>query len=98
MVRNPTDDHMRASRTCRLGTPGPARPLVHGLFSEVIAGFERAGATVTYERCGRLTADTKLEPEFARQSRIGRPAAGPLSTAAVAWAVAGRGYVAAVWM
>ena len=40
-----------------------------GLFSEVTAGSERAGGTVTYERFGRLTADTKLELEFARPSR-----------------------------
>ena len=102
---------MRASRTCRLGTPdvpGPAPPVVHGLqidqalnfqrrfgrvqrvawwqlamvpvaaiaglfgdglFSEVTAGSERAGGTVIYERFARLTADTKLELEFARPSR-----------------------------
>jgi hypothetical protein len=40
-----------------------------GLFSEVTAGSERAGGTVTYERFGRLTADTTLEVEFARPSR-----------------------------
>jgi len=40
-----------------------------GLFSEVTAGSERAGGTVTYERFGRLTADTELELEFARPSR-----------------------------
>jgi hypothetical protein len=40
-----------------------------GLFSEVTAGSERAGGTVTYERFGRLTADTKLELELARPSR-----------------------------
>ena len=39
-----------------------------GLFSEVTAGSERAGGTVTYERFGRLSADTKLELEFARPS------------------------------
>src|SRR4051794_4275621 len=37
-----------------------------GLFSEVTAGSERAGGTVTYERFGRLSADTTLELEFAR--------------------------------
>jgi hypothetical protein len=40
-----------------------------GLFSEVTVGSERAGVTVTYERFGRLTADTELELEFARPSR-----------------------------
>jgi hypothetical protein len=40
-----------------------------GLFGEVTSGSERAGGTVTYERFGRLTADTKLEVEFARPSR-----------------------------
>ena len=40
-----------------------------GLFSEVKAGSERAGGTVTYERFGRLSADTKLELELARPSR-----------------------------
>ena len=40
-----------------------------GLFSEVTAGSERAGGTVTYERFGRRTADTELEVEFARPSR-----------------------------
>jgi hypothetical protein len=40
-----------------------------GLFSQVTAGSDRAGGTVTYERFGRLTADTKLEVEFARPSR-----------------------------
>jgi hypothetical protein len=40
-----------------------------GLFGEVTVGSERAGSTVTYERFGRLTADTKLELEFARPSR-----------------------------
>jgi hypothetical protein len=40
-----------------------------GLFSEATAGDERAGATVTYERFGRLTADTEFELEFARPSR-----------------------------
>jgi hypothetical protein len=40
-----------------------------GLFSEVTAGSERAGGRVTYDRFGRLTADTKLELEFARSSR-----------------------------
>ena len=40
-----------------------------GLFSEVMAGSERARVTVTYERFGRLTADTELELEFARPSR-----------------------------
>src|SRR5215211_927311 len=40
-----------------------------GLFSEVTAGSERAGGTVTYERFGRLSADTKLEVELARPSR-----------------------------
>ena len=40
-----------------------------GLFSEVTAGSERTGSTVTYERFGRLTADTELELEFARPSR-----------------------------
>ena len=39
-----------------------------GLFSEVTAGSERAGSTVTYERFGRLTADTELELEFAHPS------------------------------
>jgi hypothetical protein len=40
-----------------------------GLFSEVTAGSERAGVTVTYERFGRRTADTELELELARPSR-----------------------------
>ena len=40
-----------------------------GLFSDVTAGSARAGGTVTYERFGRLTADTQLELEFARTSR-----------------------------
>jgi hypothetical protein len=40
-----------------------------GLFSEVTASSERAGVTVTYERFGRLTADTELELEFARPAR-----------------------------
>ena len=40
-----------------------------GLFSEVTAGSERAGGTVSHERFGRLTADTELELEFARPSR-----------------------------
>ena len=40
-----------------------------GLFSEVTAGSERARVTVSYERFGRLTADTELELEFARPSR-----------------------------
>ena len=40
-----------------------------GLFSETTAGSARAGGTVTYERSGRLTADTELELEFARPSR-----------------------------
>jgi hypothetical protein len=40
-----------------------------GLFSAATAGSERAGATVTYERFGRLSADTTLELEFARPSR-----------------------------
>src|SRR3954470_23977621 len=39
-----------------------------GLFSEVTAGSERGGGTVSYERFGRLSADTKLELEFARRS------------------------------
>jgi hypothetical protein len=41
----------------------------NGLFSDVTAGSERAGGTVTYERFGRLTADTELELQFARPSR-----------------------------
>jgi hypothetical protein len=40
-----------------------------GVFSKVTAGSERNGVTVTYERFGRLTADTELELEFARPSR-----------------------------
>ena len=40
-----------------------------GLFSDVTAGSERVGGTVTYERFGRLTADTELELDFARPSR-----------------------------
>ena len=40
-----------------------------GLFSEATAGSERARVTVTYERFGRLTADTELELEFARPAR-----------------------------
>jgi hypothetical protein len=40
-----------------------------GLFSDVTAGSERAGVTVTYERFGRRSADTQLELEFARPSR-----------------------------
>jgi hypothetical protein len=40
-----------------------------GLFSEVTAGSERAQATITYERFGRLTADTEMELKFARPSR-----------------------------
>jgi hypothetical protein len=40
-----------------------------GLFSEVTAGSEGAGVTVTYERFGRRTADTELDLEFARPSR-----------------------------
>jgi len=40
-----------------------------GLFSEVTAGSGRARVTVTYERFGRLTADTELELEFAGPSR-----------------------------
>ena len=40
-----------------------------GLFSTATAGSERARVTVTYERFGRLTADTELELEFARPSR-----------------------------
>ncbi len=40
-----------------------------GLFSEVTAGSERAGGTVTYERFARRTADTQLELELARPSR-----------------------------
>lgn len=39
-----------------------------GLFSEVEAGSERAGVTVTYERFGRMSGDTELELEFARPS------------------------------
>ena len=40
-----------------------------GLFSDVTAGSDRVGGTVTYERFGRLTADTELVLEFARPSR-----------------------------
>ena len=40
-----------------------------GLFSEVTAGSGRDLAKVTYERFGRLTADTTLEVELARPSR-----------------------------
>jgi len=40
-----------------------------GLFSEVTAGSQRAGMTVTYERFARRTADTQLELEFVRPSR-----------------------------
>lgn len=40
-----------------------------GLFSEATAGSAPAGGTVTYERSGRLSADTELELEFARPSR-----------------------------
>jgi hypothetical protein len=40
-----------------------------GLFSDATAGSERTRVTVTYERFGRLTADTELELEFARPSR-----------------------------
>jgi hypothetical protein len=40
-----------------------------GLFSEVTAGSERASVTVTYERFGRLSADTELQLEFPRPSR-----------------------------
>jgi hypothetical protein len=40
-----------------------------GLFSEVTAGSEGAGVTVTYERFGRRTADTELDLELARPSR-----------------------------
>lgn len=40
-----------------------------GLFSEVTAGSGRAWVTVTYERFGRLTADTELQLEFTRPTR-----------------------------
>jgi hypothetical protein len=40
-----------------------------GLFGKVTAGSERARVTVTYDRFGRLTADTELELQFARPSR-----------------------------
>jgi hypothetical protein len=40
-----------------------------GLFSEATAGSERARVTVTYERFGRLTADTELQLKFAGPAR-----------------------------
>jgi hypothetical protein len=40
-----------------------------GLFSEATAGSERARVTVTYQRFGRLTADTELQLKFAGPAR-----------------------------
>jgi hypothetical protein len=40
-----------------------------GLFSDATAGSGRARVTVTYERFGRLTADTELQLKFAGPAR-----------------------------
>jgi hypothetical protein len=40
-----------------------------GLFSEATAGSERARVTVTFQRFGRLTADTELQLKFAGPAR-----------------------------
>jgi hypothetical protein len=39
-----------------------------GLFSETTAGAQSSGLTVTYDRFGRLSADTQMEVQLARAS------------------------------